>query len=307
MIESCFRHAARSALCLLLTGMIACPSAPRRNPRDVAVTQGHEDSVDSQKGAAREREKQEALRLERDRLEREDREAARTNEQRNLEDRRERERKERERIEQLRREKEARDRVIRESVQLRAAYQAFIRESEGVEKLRLAIIQDHRRRMREDRLNREDPDRNFFWRRESAEKFGKILRLIFPAGKRIALFRNPNSLQFQGFGGFVHNFRPELGRGELIAPAERNLTSLILHENGFFILLTLPDSPGTVQPVVRENNYDLLRTRINGELFHIIGIYSDGEDLIRIEAEKEIRSGESGDYYIWEVDTVVLE
>ncbi len=148
-------------------------------------------------------------------------------------------------------------------------------------------------------------ERISFWRTEQNQAMGPKVVLLVPFDSRVVLFRNEKPLQFQGWGGFLHRHVPELSDGEVLTRSMNDLTPLLRGKIGDFVLLSISARGGMEVDFSREE-YSLLTARIGGVLYNVINLVITGEGRIEIEAEREDRYGEAGEYFHWDAESVFL-
>lgn len=296
---------------ILLCLSTSCQSVPTEESSEKPGIEKTREETEREKAATAEIQRQERLkkeeetkrmeRIERDRREKERLEKQKQEAQRLENERLERERQRREREENARLEQERR----LYAAEIKAIRNEFYARVEAIGRARSAITEEFRRKERAQRIEKEDPERQFFWRREFAEKFGRELTLILPQHRRILLCRQTNAAQFQGFAGIIHPLRPNFAEMvEITEDAE--IQDLLTSKQGNWILLAV-DSTRAGLPALTDSNFAPLRARLNGDYHYIINIYSNGRDYLRVEAEREVRPGQSGDYFVWDVDSIRLQ
>ena len=144
-----------------------------------------------------------------------------------------------------------------------------------------------------------------FWRFEQNQALGDRAVLVVPFDNRVALFRNRRPLQFHGWGGFLHRHVPDLADGQVLEREMQDITPLLRANPGQFILIGLPRRGGMEVDFSREQ-YTLLAARIKGVMYNVINIVVTKEGRIQLEAEREERYGESGEYFHWDVESVFV-
>lgn len=153
----------------------------------------------------------------------------------------------------------------------------------------------------------EGPEREriSFWRYEQNQALGKNVVLVVPFDYRVALFRNRRPLQFHGWGGFLHRHVPDLSHGEALGRDLKDLTPLLQSKSGDYVLIGVPERAGMEIDFSREQ-YTLLSARIKGALYTVINISVTADGRISLEAEREDRYGEAGEYFHWDADSVFV-
>ena len=170
------------------------------------------------------------------------------------------------------------------------------KEQEELERLRLEKeLAEKRKREREERLNRNDPERNMFFRKEVKGKMGDTLRIHAPEGSEVLIAKNDNFMHF--YGGVKlqeKNLKVIPVNGEI-----EDLTEILQNQKGsYVILLQIPDKNDQ-----KKHLYLLEVAQQGKQILRILNIYSDGRDLLLVDAEdkKDHRF-----FYRWSVDRILI-
>lgn len=283
------------------------PSQPDGSQESIGENLGEEEDPEIASEIEGETEAQRRLReLEEARLGEEERRRL-EEEQRRLEEERLRELEEARLQEEEQRRLEE-DQLARDLREARTAYQRFLWQEEDFSKAFALFDVEQNRAQREEQLKREDPDRGLFWRKEQAGLVTRELSFFMGAGKRVVLFRNDEVLQFFGFRGFLHRYRPAVSGGLLLEGETVDLGALLLKERGDYVLLVVSDDvfvDGAALDLERVR-YGLLQAEIRGAVFRLVNVYSDGVGLLRVQMERDARAGTSGEFFTWAVDRMIL-
>lgn len=156
-----------------------------------------------------------------------------------------------------------------------------------------------------ERIRREDPDRYTFWQREQEEALGREIILTIPEDQRGFLFENLLPLQFQGWQALRDRGSPRLRGGVPLSSDQTDITNLLLSRKGNYAILIL--DPGGSRADIERGRYRTPTLEVGGEIYDCINIYSDGQDILRLEMEKRRADRNAGYYYIWTIRRLFIE
>ena len=160
---------------------------------------------------------------------------------------------------------------------------------------------DHKRRMKI-----VNPYENAFWQSDTKRRMGSDLRLQVPPGYRAVVYRNPTPLLFHGARGLGKRTYYGLKNGRLLPRVSGEVTSGLRGGKGFFIILILPESALKNGVPVKPTGSPI-KTRVDGQEYHLIGFYSDGIDILLVETEEILRDHRKvGRYDKWSVERVYI-
>ena len=171
-------------------------------------------------------------------------------------------------------------------------------EKQELENLRIQKeLEEKRKREREERLNRNDPERNMFFRKEVRSQMGDVLKIIAPSGAGVFLVKNKN---FTRFYGGVSPRRMKFDNLHSVSPETSDLTEILQNQKGsFMILLKIPDKKSGESVFYLPEMPAAKRRTIR-----VVNIYSDGRDLLLVDGEDK---KENRFFYRWAVNRILVE
>jgi tetratricopeptide (TPR) repeat protein len=143
------------------------------------------------------------------------------------------------------------------------------------------------------------------WQRDFEQKFGSRLRLRVPKDRQAVLFRNPDALQFHGYGRSRGRLSAQL-HAPLPLPEELNdLSSLLRAYRGDFVILLVPraapdseSEPGPAPVGTTPGEYSLARVSVDGQQsYYAINLRVDESGEVTVELEKDVDDSEMPEYW----------
>ena len=174
------------------------------------------------------------------------------------------------------------------------------KEKEELERLRLLKEQEEKeKREREERLNRNDPERNMFFRKEVKNELGSIMHVTAPPGSQVYILKNNNFMKYYG-GVDLKEVRSE--HAFSVPEDSLDITEILQKSKGSFVIAVqyAKSSKSGVK-----SNLLLAETKSPArKIIRILNIYSDGRDLLLVDGEdkKNIKL-----FYRWSVDRIILD
>lgn len=231
-------------------------------------------------------------------------------EKRRIEEEEQRRREEELRAEERRR---AEEKLREEKISAIAARNNYIRQQREYALAFEAYVEEKKRREREERIARVDPERMFFFRKDNEKKMPATLYLTIPEGYTLKLYDLRSSLLTHGYPDWTSKNLPLRGSGGVSinlhsgqsqsssssgTPVPLKPEEALNIKEGYHLLL-LESQKG--------DERSLLTFNAGGKVYYITGIYTDGYDYVRVDAESAADDiGHVPEFFRWVPRAIVF-
>ncbi len=180
----------------------------------------------------------------------------------------------------------------------RKAREEYLQQQFIYEKQLQVYLEEKRRKEREERLARLDPDGIYFFRRDMNRMMPATVHLTVPEKYKLLLFMIPSPVVMQGYPGWTNRLVPVRGSGEEVNSQEEFLQKIYSKQGTVAVVLESLENPGKrILPLIQ----------VNGQKYYLTSWYSDGFDFIRVTAETSIINGRTGSYAVWAPEKLILD